>query len=183
MLVRFKRILYINNVVMGLQLFCRLLLNYFLCSMLLLPLPLPFLWSQACPYIYIDVYIYKYKRSPISIWVYPVLPWFFSPISLAAILLVVVVVVGCWGSGSDRSIGYVDSSELARLTIFSSLKSMSVDSIDWIDELRSFVPGNLPRLFNADSYRKSNRIYQYVVYGNISRKEIGKNYVYWQLQG
>lgn len=44
---------------------------------------------------------------------------------------------------------YVDNSVLPRRTMLRSLKSISCDSIDWIDALRSFVAGNLPRLFRA----------------------------------
>lgn len=52
---------------------------------------------------------------------------------------------------------YVDNSVLPRRTMLRSLKSISCDSIDWIDALRSFVAGNLPRLFRAVNC--SRRIY------------------------
>lgn len=61
------------------------------------------------------------------------------PFPVPVLLFVLLLLLSC----------YVDNSVLPRRTMLRSLKSISCDSIDWIDALRSFVAGNFPRLFRA----------------------------------
>lgn len=98
-------------------------------------------------------YIYIYLRIYFDYDLYPVVScapqYYYSYI----LLISHSMPADFWEDGGDPSwVCYVDSSVLPRLIMFRSLKSISVDSIDWIDALLSFVPGNFPRLFSAVNY-------------------------------